>query len=482
MKRKILLVNPNSRNQHCFWDYPRVIGVKSRLSRGEIVCPCYPLSLAVIASLIRKEKQAEVQIVDERVQDIDFNASDSLVGITCTTLQVTRAFEIARVFRKKNKVILGGPHFNRYVSVVVEEALTHADSVVVGESDALWKAIITDFESGNLKRVYQAHEEANATVLEDLVLPAFDLLPLDKYLYRTLETSRGCNRKCPFCSVSTRLRFKPVENVIEELRYLRRIEHHQKVVHRSVFFADSLLNPDSNISQRRRTHELMESLASHRAEKYLGNQFRWSGQVDYRIGRDKKLMDLMAKAGARRLVIGFESPYFSGKEDPNEEKLTSEERKKLFRETVARLHARGIGVIGCFVVGLKGEPKEFFQEICDFIKDTNIVLAQVFIVTPFPGTALFEEFFKNGKLFTDDQNTFIWDNYDCTRFVFDAKDSKGMMNKYRELMKRIYDDNSVLERMGRRSPKLLEKLTFDDFFSELLIVKNCQDFVRRLQE
>ncbi len=419
------------------------------------------------------------------MRDIDFNTSGSLIGIACTTLQATRAFEIAKAFRKKNnnnKVILGGPHFNRCVSVVVEEALTYADSVVVGESENLWKTIITDFESGKLQRLYRTDDKANATLSTDLVLPAFDLLPLNKYLYSTLETSRGCVRKCIFCSVSRPLIFKPVKNVIEELRHLRRIEEHQGVAHRPVFFADSLLNPGFKMSQRRRSYELMESLARYRGEKYLGDRFRWSGQVDYTIGRDKKLMDLMAKAGAERLVIGFESPHFFGKEYPDQAELTPKQRKQLFKETIGGLRERGIEVIGSFLIGLRGEPKDICQQIYDFIDETNLVLVQVFVATPFPGTALFEGHFSGRELFTDDDNTYPWNDYDCTRFVFDTKDSEYVMNRYRELMAHLYDDDSVLERMGRRNPDFLQKLAFNYFFSELLIVRSCQDFVRRLVE
>jgi radical SAM superfamily enzyme YgiQ (UPF0313 family) len=113
-----------------------------------------PLSILFIAGLTPKEH--DIKILDECVQSIDFDEPVDLVGISTMSRTAKRAYEIADEFRRRNvKVIMGGIHVS---SVVVEEALEHADAVVIGEADDSWKIVLQDVSHGTLKRIYKGKD------------------------------------------------------------------------------------------------------------------------------------------------------------------------------------------------------------------------------------------------------------------------------------------------------------------------------------
>ena len=105
--------------------------------------------MLVIGALTRKD--VGIELIDENIEDIDFNRDYDLVAITAVTQQATRAYEIARRFRERNtKVVLGGIH----ASVLPDEARLYVDSVVVGEAENLWPILIDDFRHNRLRPIY----------------------------------------------------------------------------------------------------------------------------------------------------------------------------------------------------------------------------------------------------------------------------------------------------------------------------------------
>ncbi|MBM4322490.1 MAG: radical SAM protein, partial [Deltaproteobacteria bacterium] len=117
---------------------------------GQIKFKFPPLSLLTLASVTPED--AEVSIVDENIEKIDFEEGVDLVGITVMTPQASRAYQMADQFRKRGKkVVLGGFH----ISHLPEEALNHADAVVIGEGDRIWKEVIKDFQESKLKKIYK---------------------------------------------------------------------------------------------------------------------------------------------------------------------------------------------------------------------------------------------------------------------------------------------------------------------------------------
>lgn len=142
----LLIVPCKRRDEREFFDFrfvARFIGMK----RGFWGMP---LAVPTVAALTPPD--VAVRIVDENIEEIPFDANADLVGITVMTLQATRAYQIADEFRRRGKkVILGGVH----ASMLPEEALSHADSVFVGEAEGRWAQVIEDFRSGAPKAIYR---------------------------------------------------------------------------------------------------------------------------------------------------------------------------------------------------------------------------------------------------------------------------------------------------------------------------------------
>ena len=154
-----------------------------------------------------------VTIVDEAFGPDDTNQDVDLVGITVMTDVVPRAYDIADAYRRKGvKVVMGGIH----PTVLPDEALEHADAVVVGEAEDIWPRLLSDAASGQMQRLYRA---GKMTDLQGLPKPRRDLFPGSKgkgYIPIPIgvETSRGCPNDCEFCSIGRTLgrqyRVRPV--------------------------------------------------------------------------------------------------------------------------------------------------------------------------------------------------------------------------------------------------------------------------------
>jgi radical SAM superfamily enzyme YgiQ (UPF0313 family) len=175
------------------------------------------MALAMLASLSRGH---EVIIVDENVERIP-NMEVDLVGISAITPLAPRAYEIADTFRERDvPVIIGGVH----PSFMPKEALKHADSVVIGESEEIWPEILKDVERRKLRRIYRGRPSN----LSKLPLPKRGLFKKRKYFTtNVIQTSRGCPFDCDFCSVSLfcgrNVRHRPVNHVIREIANLGKV-------------------------------------------------------------------------------------------------------------------------------------------------------------------------------------------------------------------------------------------------------------------
>ena len=162
----------------------------------DVVAFKFPLlSTSLLAGLT--PDRHEVKILDESLSGIDFDQDFDLVAITAITPLAPRGYEIADQFRERGKkVVIGGIH----ASWLPDEAKAHADSVVIGEADEIWRDILEDIEKGQPRSFYRQKERTN---LCHLSFPRRDLLSKKGYLFHNLiQTTRGCPFDCEFCSVT----------------------------------------------------------------------------------------------------------------------------------------------------------------------------------------------------------------------------------------------------------------------------------------
>jgi len=356
-----------------------------------------PMSLAYLAALTPSDW--DIKIIDENVESVTFKDAD-LVGITALTSQAPRAYEISEQYRRKGiKTVMGGIH----ASMLPDEAIQFVDSVVIGEAESVWQNLIHDFESNELKRFYRGE----GTSLENLVRPRRDLYS-DKYRLKSfVQTARGCPMDCEFCSVTAFhgrvYRQRPVEEVLDELEALD-----SKNV---VFLDDNILGYGEKAEQR--------AIQLFRGMKERGLNKRWVTQVGIDFADNPEVLKYAQKAGCFLVLIGFESL--------NEEALQGMLKVRNlkvgvrnYKEVIKKIHDHGIGVGGAFLFGNDEDRKDVFQRTTEFILDSKIDETELCVLTPLPGTRLYNRLKQEGRLlltnYPDD-----WKHYDFLEPVFRPK-------------------------------------------------------------
>ncbi len=346
-----------------------------------------PLALPLLAAFTPRE--IDLRVVDEAVEDIDLNLDADLVGLSLMTASAMNGYALADHFRsRKIPVVVGGVH----PSTIPEEALQHSDSVVIGEGEHLWPQVLEDAARGNLERIYQAN---SFLPLEALPPPRWDLLQAKRYFIPpTIQTSRGCPMGCSFCSVSTFFgrhhRFRPIGQVLDEIR-----AHNRRLL---LFVDDDMAgNPDY-------AKELFAALIPLRK--------KWVGQSALTIADDPELLDLAARSGCIGLLVGFESV--------SPDVLRSIGKKvhlrRRYEESIRKLHARGIHIQGSFIFGFDGDTPDIIRSTVKFAKENRLTGVNYCHLTPFPGTRLFENLEKEGRIFHHD-----WSKYDRQNIVFQPR-------------------------------------------------------------
>jgi radical SAM superfamily enzyme YgiQ (UPF0313 family) len=350
-----------------------------------------PSSLAILDGLTPRHHQ--VKMVNDVVEEVDFSNSYDLVAITALTPQIMRAYQISDRFREQGvKVVIGGMH----ATVLPHEVKQHADSVFIGEMGHLWEEILVDAENNRLKDFYQ---EESLPDLKDFVLPRWDHLnpkiyfkPLgQKIPPLSIFTTRGCPFDCTFCSVSKYFgrtyRTKPIAKVLEEIDALKA---------RNFVFVDDNLTCNHEYSR-----ELFKAL--------IPKKIRWYSQISTTVLKSPDLIDLAGKSGCDLLLVGIES---FNKESLKSMKKTFN-RPEDYAELFARFRNARIIPFPAFILGFDGEPLEQFEYIFDFLMKNKIGTAIFSILTPLPGTDIYHEMEKAGRIINRD-----WTQYDLTNVVF----------------------------------------------------------------
>jgi len=345
-----------------------------------------------------------VTIVEEEVQSIDFDAECDLVGISCMTANAPRAYEVADEFRRRGKtVVLGGVH----PTILPDEALEHADSVVVGEAEGVWETLITDFCEGRLKERY--HNPAPD--LSIYVKKDFKKI-LKKRLFKIVPimTTRGCPYNCDFCCVSDlfgkTIRHIPVENVIRDIR---------ESGARNFMFLD-----DNIIGHRRYAKELFRAL--------IPLNIKWVGQASITFLKDTELLQLAADSGCQILFIGLETVNETEMKSLRKSMKSNEELK----ETIRKIKKMGILVHASMIFGFDTDTVTVFRETVRFLIRARISTVSFNILTPYPGTKTYDQLKSAGRLITHD-----WKYYDHNTVVFRPKNMTAIELQQGKTMARL---------------------------------------------
>lgn len=416
MRIALIIPRNNSENEKSFYDYK--FFSKFLLSKR---CFSYLLAIPTLAALTPPEH--EIRIFDENIEDIDYNWNVDLAGISVRTMFAHRAYSIADRFRQKGvKTVLGGIH----PSMCTEEALQHCDAVIIGEAEGVWQTLLQDVQNSNLKRTYKSGKASDMTASPP---PDRWSLSKDKYFADIVQTTKGCPFHCEFCSVyafdGTTIRSKTVEQVVKEIKAISGTAGNFKK--KSIFFAD-----DNIIANRTFARELFKAL------KPL--KLNWSCQASINVAQDAEMLQFMKDSGCGAILIGLESI--------SEKNLASMGKKVNMRfnyiDAIKKIQSYGIMVHSSFIVGYDFDTQASFDELIGFIEKSKLLMPLINILTPFPGTKLFERLEKEGRIIHKD-----WSKYDAKNVVFipTLMAPEELLKGYKKVVKSVYSFDSIYRKL-----------------------------------
>lgn len=357
-----------------------------------------PLGLGYIASVLR-ENGFSVKIIDNMVERLSLEEllkrieGSSILGISVTTPAFKKALYYAKEIKKRFQdiiIIFGGPH----ASLTPHEILRNdcVDAVCIGEGEETMLEVAEKVERGesleNVRgvvyreddRIVENERREFIENLDFLPFPAFDLIPLEKYTlfgerlgHFPMITSRGCTFGCRYCASSAlfgrRFRARSAENVVDEMEWLMNEFHAERIA-----FCEEILR------------------------RGLDVEWTCTSRIDT---VSDELLRKMKKAGCTHIYYGVESAS---------ERVLEYYRKGIKLEDVKRIVEKtkeeGLSVTCSFIIGAPFETKEEMMKTLRFSIELNPDYAQFSLLTPYPGTEIYEELKEKGLLLTEDYDEF----------------------------------------------------------------------------
>jgi len=371
----------------------------------------------VLLGTIARDLGWEVKIYVEDIAEIDWREplTADLVGISTITSTAPRAYAIAEALSEYGRpVVMGGPH----VTFLADEALAHCPLVVRGEGEKAFPLLLDAVARGESYDAVPnlSWRDAEGTIrhnpltgavddLDSLPFPDFGLIvgwtqvkSFGSVPIIPIQSSRGCPFGCRFCSVigmfGRKMRFRSVDNMLAELERYKDLKPY-------IFFYD-----DNFTADRARARELVSKA---KLERNLFSA--WSAQVRSDAARDDELLALMQATNCSNVYIGFESV--------NPEALVEMNKRQTVDDMVRavnRFREVGVDVHGMFVFGFDSDTPAALDSTIRFAVDSGILTTQFLILTPLPGTPLFDDLSREGRIAISDYSL-----YDGQHVVFTPK-------------------------------------------------------------
>ena len=426
---KVLLVQPNYRLQK---------------ETGQPWETNPPLGLCYIASVLEQNKTPvkliEANALNLSVEDVVKEARGyDAVGISFMTPAHNFAVQVARLLDKSVLKVAGGPQATGIPDDVLKDGF---DVVVRGEGE---KTILEIIQGENLEDILGISYKEDGQIIhndsrplmsneeiDQLPLPARHMLPSNgvNIPYKSAATkwfpwspifaTRGCSYNCYFCHkiFGYKTRFRNPENVVNEMAYLK-----EKYGVKEIDFYDDCFNADLNFA-----HKVMDLII----EKKLNLHLRFSNGI--RINNiDPDILRKFKQAGVDWISFGIES---GNQEILN--KIPKVITLEQIRQAVKMTKDAGITVCGFMLLGLLGDTKETMQQTIDFAKELDLDLAVFGMLTPYPGSRVWDEIKKNGELLIKN-----WDDFHHTtaRMTFrhpDVAPPEVVEEMYKKAHKEFY--------------------------------------------
>lgn len=347
-----------------------------------------PLGLATLAAYCHPDDT--IEIVDEHVEALHTDDQPDMVIIQVYITNAFRSYAIASHYKQKGcYVCLGGLH----VSSLPDEAMPYADSLFIGPGEESFPRFLNDFKLGVAKKMYWSLNRS----LEKVPPIRRDLIKRNLYLVpNSIVVTRGCPHHCSFCYKDAFFEggkgfyTQPVDAALAEI---------DRLPGRHLYFLD-----DHLLGNRPFAEALFEGMRG------MNRVFQGASTVEAILRGD--LIEKAAKAGMRSVFIGFETM--------NEKNLMQSNKKqnigKDYERAIQRLHDLGIMINGSFVFGLDEDDADVFSRTVDWAVEHALTTCTFHILTPYPGTRLFQEMNEAGRILHRN-----WDLYDTREVVYQTK-------------------------------------------------------------
>ncbi len=349
-----------------------------------------------------------------------------LVAISALTAQAFEAYQVAKRLREAGiKSAIGGLH----ATVCPDEALRHFDYVFVGEAENTWPVAVSAIAAGTTQRLWRATDQ-QAVELDQLPTPRFDLLREGHWNRFPVQTTRGCPWRCDFCASSIMLerpyRKRPIAHVIRDIQEIKKFRKRPFIE----------LADDNTFVDKKWSRELCRAL--------IPEKIKWFTETDISVAEDDELLRLLRLARCRQLLIGLESPAADD--------LAGVEMKADFKRrsandygtAIRRIQDAGVTVNGCFVLGLDHQGPDIFQRVFDFAMSLPLFEVQVTVMTPFPGTPLYQRLLREDRILEPGR----WDL--CTLFDVNFRPKQMSVDELRQgffwLVKNLYSQTNTYRR------------------------------------
>lgn len=399
------------------------------VERGKVIASMPSLAGATLAAVTPPDVRFDYFDVPDAGEHVVMTGYD-LVAFSTFTAMAYECYALAGRYREAGiPVVLGGLH----ATLAPEDAAPHFDAVCVGEGEDLWPRIVHDARRGKLQPYYR-QLPGEVYDIRRAPIPKFDLFDVDKYNRLTVQTSRGCPLDCEFCAASKifgKYRIKPVEQVMAEIDEILTIWPDPFIE-----FAD-----DNTFVHKRWSKEFLRELRT--------RNVRWFTETDVSAADDLELVDLMAESGCQQVLVGFESPSRNSLTGIDRSNWKSK-RRDSYERFIDEMQSRSVTVNGCFILGLDSDTPDVFEQVASFVRQTGLIETQVTVLTPFPGTRLYDRLKAEGRLLKEK----YWDR--CTLFDVNFVPKNMSVDELEEGMRWLFSELYSEQEQRRRRRHFIE--------------------------
>ena len=388
--------------------------------KANLPVACLPLLAALTP------RHHRVILLDENVEPIDFDlvSEADLVGLTGMIVQRFRMREILTELKQRGVfTVVGGP----WISVQEQYFGDLADVIFVGEAEETWPRFLKEWQHGRHGRRYEQSERTDMT---QVPTPRFELLRMRKYMFGSVQFSRGCPYQCEFCDIivtfGRRPRLKTSRQIIAEIEALR----NQKIF--IAFVVD-----DNLIGNKKAIKSILRDLTAW--QRSQGYPMRFFTEASLDLAEDPELLHLMVEANFGAVFIGIESPNEASLRETK--KMQNLHRGKTLVQRIHTIQRAGLEVWSGMILGFDSDDASIFESQRQFLREARITHAMLGMLTAIPKTPLYDRLARDGRLDRDDISEY------GTNVIPLKMSRDGLRDGYVKLLNELYEPEAFFERV-----------------------------------